>query len=125
MTDEDCIKYSASASHALDLMRGKWTMQILCVMRSGPVRLGQLGRTIPAASKKVLTANLRELVSMGVVVRREFTGTVRHVEYDFARFMRQPMSAMLDHLAELGKFYNEKRLSNAGSDDLTSDRDRT
>ena len=30
-------------------------------MKNGPVRLGQLTRIIPAASKKVLTENLREM----------------------------------------------------------------
>ena len=80
-------------------------MQILCVIRSRPDRLGGLTRLIPSASKEVLTENLRELEASGIVVRRDLSGTVRHVEYDFSEAMRPAMISMLDHLAELGEFH--------------------
>lgn len=67
---------SLNASHAVELLQGKWRMRILCVMRSSPVRLGQLARFIPSASKKVLTENLRELERAGIVERRDLSGTV-------------------------------------------------
>jgi hypothetical protein len=54
---------------------------------------------------------------MDVVVRQACSGPVRHVEYDLSNFMRQPLNAMLGHLAEVGKFYNERRSNKAGSDD--------
>lgn len=44
---------------AVALLHGKWTVHILCKMRSGPVRLGYLKRTIPTASKKGLTSSQR------------------------------------------------------------------
>jgi DNA-binding HxlR family transcriptional regulator len=34
------------------LFQGKWKAQILCAIRSGPIRLGQLARIVPGASKK-------------------------------------------------------------------------
>jgi DNA-binding HxlR family transcriptional regulator len=68
----------------------------------GPVRLGQLGRLIPSASKKVLIENLRELESHGLIVRKDLSGTIRHVEYDFTEVMRPAMTQILDHLAEFG-----------------------
>jgi DNA-binding HxlR family transcriptional regulator len=34
------------------LFQGKWKAQILCAMRSGPIRLSQLARIVPGASKK-------------------------------------------------------------------------
>lgn len=96
-------EYFQSATHAIELLQGKWRMQIiLCMMRSGPVRLGQLSRAIPSASKKVLTENLRELETSGMVVRRDLSGTVRHVEYDIAEGLRPGIASILDHLASLG-----------------------
>jgi DNA-binding HxlR family transcriptional regulator len=71
------MKYSQFASHAVELLQGKWKIQILCSIRSGPVRLGQLARQIPSAE------NLRDLEFSGIVIRRDLSGTVRHVEYDF------------------------------------------
>ena len=74
-------------------------------LQSAPVRLGRLARLIPSASKKVLTENLRELEAGGIVVRRDLSGTVRHIEYDFSEAMRPAMISILDCLVELGDFH--------------------
>lgn len=44
--------YSERISRVVELLQGKWTVQILCAMRTGPVRLSELKREIPFASKK-------------------------------------------------------------------------
>ena len=75
MPDEK-IQYSCPATIAIDLLQGKWRMQILCAMQNGPVRLGQRCVLIPLASKKVLAENLRNLESSGLIVR---TGLSSHV----------------------------------------------
>jgi len=80
-------------------------MHILCSIRSGPVRLGQLRRELRTASKKVLTENLRELEESGLVVRRDLGGSVRHVEYDFRDEMRPQIQSILDHLAAFGETF--------------------
>jgi DNA-binding HxlR family transcriptional regulator len=71
------------ASSPIAQLHGKWTVSILCVLRSGPIRLGALSRVLPDASKKVLMAELKRLVHVGLVKRWDMTGTkaVRHVEY--------------------------------------------
>jgi DNA-binding HxlR family transcriptional regulator len=84
-------------------------MQILCVMRSGPVRLGQLTRLIPTASKKVLTENLRRLESSGMVVRTDLSGSVRHVEYDLAEAVKLETHVLLDQLARWAEQFEESK----------------
>jgi DNA-binding HxlR family transcriptional regulator len=54
--DAECLDRVAST---IEVLRGKWTVQILCVLVDGPARLSRLRRLMPAASKKALTANLR------------------------------------------------------------------
>jgi DNA-binding HxlR family transcriptional regulator len=98
-TSED---YCRSCTDTVHLVQGKWKIHILCAIRSGPVRLGQLRRELRHASKKVLTQNLRELEDAGLVVRRDLGGSVRHVEYYFNETMRPQIQAMLDHLADFG-----------------------
>jgi DNA-binding HxlR family transcriptional regulator len=56
--DAECLDRVAST---IEVLRGKWTVQILCVLVDGPARLSRLRRLMPAASKKALTANLRSL----------------------------------------------------------------
>lgn len=95
-------EYCRSCTDTIRVVQGKWKMHILCAIRSRPVRLGQLVRELPTASKKVLTANLRELEVAGLVIRRDLGGSVPHVEYDFKDEMRPALHAMLDHLADFG-----------------------
>jgi DNA-binding HxlR family transcriptional regulator len=70
-------------------------------MRSGPVRLGQLGRVIPLASRKALTENLRKLESSGLIS----SGRIRHVEYDLVEPVKLGTYLLLDRLAEWQTIY--------------------
>jgi DNA-binding HxlR family transcriptional regulator len=94
--------YSERISRVVELLQGKWTVQILCAMRAGPVRLSELKREIPSASKKGLTSSLRSLEAGGVNLRRDLSSSVLHVEYELAHSMREPLVALLDHLSEWG-----------------------
>lgn len=99
-------QFTHNAVFAVDtLLHGKWRIHILCVLRSGPVRLGQLARMIPKASKKMLTQNLRELEANGIVVRKDLTDTVLHIQYELREDTKDDVCALLDHLAQWGEAY--------------------
>lgn len=87
------------------LLQGKWRIHILCAVRSGPVRLGQLARVIPNASKKMLTQNLRSLEGAGVVIRRDLSDLLLHVEYDLDPSVRDSVCQLLDELSKWGGLY--------------------
>ena len=74
-------------------------------MRTRPVRLSELKREIPSASKKALTASLRSLEAAHIVLRRDLSSSVLRVEYEIADTIREPLSALLDQLAEWGRSY--------------------
>jgi DNA-binding HxlR family transcriptional regulator len=105
------ISYTKRVSRVLGLFQGKWTIPILCTMRVRPVRLSELKRQIPSASKKALTASLRSLEAGRVVLRRDLSSSVLHVEYELADAMRESLVALLDHLAEWGKLYDLEETS--------------
>ena len=98
--------YAEQVSRVIELLQGKWTVQILCAMRERPTRLSELRRVIPSASKKGLTANLRSLEAARIVLRRDLSSSVLHVEYEIAETMREPLSALLDQLAEWGRSHS-------------------
>ena len=89
-------------ARAVEALGQKWIAGILCQMQHGPVRLGQLTRALPRASKKSLTANLRWLERVGIVVRRDLSGVRLHVEYDMPDDVRVPLIALLHSLAAWG-----------------------
>jgi DNA-binding HxlR family transcriptional regulator len=86
----------------LEVISGKWKPSILCELRAGPRRFGELKREIPGISEKVLSADLRALEADGIVSRRQFyEGAVLATEYAFTEFGRTLIPA-LNALAEWG-----------------------
>ena len=93
-------RYTGCVSQVVELLQGKWTIEILCATCEHPVRLSELNRGIPFASKKALTASLRSLEASRLVLRRDLSGSVLHVEYELAPSMRDSLVALLDYPAE-------------------------
>lgn len=100
------VSYIRRANLAFELLfQGKWRIQILSTMRSGPIRLGQLARLLPGASKKMLTQNLRKLEADGIVVRKDMSDVVLHIEYEVSNEIRDGVYDLLDHLVEWADVY--------------------
>lgn len=95
------------ATRVLQLLQGKWTLQILLSMRHRPVRLSELKRAIPSASKKALTSSLRSLEAGRIIVRRDLSATLLHVEYSLSQEMENPITALLDQMILWGAAYEE------------------
>ena len=91
-------------ARTMTVLQGKWTVQVLCTLLDSPVRLSQLRRLIPAASKKALAANLRSLEKMHSIVRRDLSSSVLRVEYEIAEFARTTRDA--------GRCHKRRRLFN-------------
>lgn len=90
---------------AVNLVRGKWKIDILCRLQEGPARLGDLRRLFPKASKKMLTQHLRQMEQDGLIGRRDTSGKVPHVEYSLLEPRGVAVSRLLDFLAEWSMEY--------------------
>ena len=86
-------------------LQGKWRVHVLWSLRHGPVRIGQLGRLIPCASKKVLAQHLRRLEADGIVVRKDLSDIVLHIEYELSSAYRELVGDLLDRLSDAGAIY--------------------
>jgi DNA-binding HxlR family transcriptional regulator len=95
--DTECLDQVA---RTMEILKGKWTVQTLCALLVGPVRLSQLRRLIPSASKKALTANLRSLEKSELISRQDLSDSVLHVRYEIAEAARQPLAALVGQLAQ-------------------------
>ena len=66
----------------LDLIGGKWNILILCARNSrGPMRYGELRRTIVGITNTMLAQSLKEMEADGLVLRRQFDEIPVRVEY--------------------------------------------
>lgn len=103
MTERNYDELCRTATSAAGIFQGKWKIPILCALQGGPIRLGQLVRLMPTASKKVLGENLHQLQLEEVLVRTDLSETLLHVEYDYSEGFRSRITAVLMSLAVVGE----------------------
>jgi DNA-binding HxlR family transcriptional regulator len=98
-------------SLVVDLLKRKWMIQILSTMCKQPVRLSELKRMLPIASKKALTSSLRSLETAQIIVRRDLSQSVLHVEYELAPDLREPIISLLLYLGDWARVLSSVRNS--------------
>lgn len=74
-------KARCAAEVALAMLEGRWKVLILRELFSGTRRFGELQRAVDGVSQKVLTEQLRELESDGLISRTIFAQVPPRVEY--------------------------------------------
>ncbi|MFO0813554.1 MAG: helix-turn-helix domain-containing protein [Gemmatales bacterium] len=65
----------------LAIIGGKWKAVILWHLQSGSLRFSQLRRTMPGVTQKMLTQQLRELETQGMINRKVYAEVPPRVEY--------------------------------------------
>jgi DNA-binding HxlR family transcriptional regulator len=58
----------------------------------------------------MLTQNLRRLESAGVVVRKDLSDVLLHVEYDLESTFRESVCLLLDELSNWGGHYSQRAI---------------
>lgn len=82
---------------------GRYKLHILCVLHRGPQRFGQIGRSLvkgglgKPVTPRVLSRELKEMVELGLISRKEYPVVPRKVEYALA----ERGEAMLPILREI------------------------
>jgi DNA-binding HxlR family transcriptional regulator len=90
------------AQLAISLIQGKWKMRILSQLQHGPIRLSQLRKMFPGASKKMLTQHLREMEEDGLIIRTDLSARLRHVEYSLEDSLGVAVLHLINTLTEWG-----------------------
>jgi DNA-binding HxlR family transcriptional regulator len=80
----------------LEFIGGRWKTIILYILSSGTRRFGELSVRIPAISRKVLTQQLKELESHGLVNRVQFNEIPPRVEYSLTDLGRSLSKVLLE-----------------------------
>lgn len=86
--NQKILEMSCGLSYAVELITGRWKVNILWYVTRGVNRYGELKRSIDGISEKMLTQRLRDLEHDGLIIRKDFQTVPPHVEY---------------HLSEAGK----------------------
>ncbi|MBE9584670.1 helix-turn-helix transcriptional regulator [Mucilaginibacter sp. JRF] len=69
---------------AIDVIGGKWKSPLIWLLLKGPMRFGELHKTMPGMALKVLSRQLKELEADGIVIRKAYPEVPPRVEYSLS-----------------------------------------
>jgi len=109
MTESPTCRHATSLSEpppeidaTLSVLGGKWKMLILWQLLGRPRRFNELRRAITGVSQHMLTVQLRDLESQGVITRTIFAEVPPRVEYALSEHGKS-LGGVMRALAEWGK----------------------
>ena len=83
----------------LEVLANKWTNLVVCALRGGPLRFGQLRRQLEGVTQKMLTQTLRTLERDGLVTRTLYPTIPPRVDYELTDLGRNA-AGLFDGLIE-------------------------
>jgi DNA-binding HxlR family transcriptional regulator len=101
----------------LDLIGGKWKALILWNLGQDTLRFSELKKTLPKITQKMLTQQLRELETSGLVKRFIYRQVPPKVEYSLTPEGKS-LIPILDTLCEWGQTYAENSEKNEMVEDI-------
>ena len=100
--------YHCALDITMSYISGKWKTVILWYLRKEPHRFSELNRQIPQITEKMLSLQLKELESDGIVSRTIYAEVPPRVEYALTDFGKT-MIPMLEEIAAWGKTLAKSR----------------
>jgi DNA-binding HxlR family transcriptional regulator len=94
------IKNDCPIEAGLNVISGKWKIAILCELNRGDCRLKDFEKYNPEATKRALTQQLSELVTDGIIEKKDFNEFPKKVEYS----LTERGIALIPVLHVLGEF---------------------
>lgn len=85
------------------IVGGRYKLHILCVLHRGPLRFGEIGRSLvkgglgKPVTPRILSRELKDMTELGLLNRKEFPVVPKKVEYSLA----PAGEALLPILAEI------------------------
>ena len=97
----------------MEIIGGKWKLLIMYLVSNGINRFGKMSMMLRAISKQMLTTQLRELESDGIIERRIYAEIPPRVEY-FLTPKGQSLLPIITLMKEWGQSYLQEERPEAG-----------
>ena len=97
-------KFNSPVELSLSIIGGKWKMLILWRLKEASMRYGELRKSLPKVTHKMLTQQLRELESDEIIIRKVYPEVPPKVEYSLT-LLGKSVIPVIDLLNEWGEEY--------------------
>lgn len=104
--------YYSPVEFAMNFIGGTWKIPILLALRDGPVRYGDLKKSIPHITDKMLITQLRDLEEKHMVTRQAYQEKPPRVDYALTARAREAL-LVISHLQAYGEFLMKEERVNA------------
>jgi len=88
LSTHECNKMLMPVKDTLDILNGKWKIQIIVCLTFGKKRFKQIQREIPGITSKMLSKELKELEINELAERRVYDTFPITVEYELTEYGR-------------------------------------
>ena len=92
---------------ALDIISGRWKMQIIALLCNGEFRYSELEKGLPKITPRMLSKELKELEINGLVVRKVYDSIPVKVSYKLADY-GYTLVPLIVELTNWGKAHRER-----------------
>lgn len=92
----------------MSLIGDKWKVLIIRDLLTGTKRFGELKKSLSGITQKVLTNNLRQMESSGLIIRKVYAEVPPRVEYSLSE-TGWSLKPILDSMVEWGNNYRKKQ----------------
>ncbi|OJV83107.1 MAG: transcriptional regulator [Bacteroidia bacterium 44-10] len=97
----ECTDFLLPIRDALDVINGKWKLQIITSIWSGNKRFREIERSIPKITTKVLAKELKNLEENHLVKRTVYDESPVLIEYTLQPYSKN-LSPVIDALRDFG-----------------------
>jgi len=108
MGTSETTEHACPTEATLAVIGGRWKVPILWNLFSGTCRFGELSRKVGGVTQKMLTQQLRELESDGLVHRKVYPEVPPRVEYS-ATTLGRSLEPLVAQLTAWGEHYISQR----------------
>ena len=108
----ECQRQLMAINDALDIIRGKWKIQIITTLRFGKRRFKELQREISGITARMLSKELRDLEMNQLVIRTVHNTIPVTVEYSLSEY-GQTLDKVIDELRVWGLQHRKRIIKKA------------
>lgn len=110
MSGEQCTKALLPVKDALDVLSGKWKLQIILSLTFGKKRFKQIQREITGLTPKMLSKELKDLEMNDLAIRKVYDTTPVIVEYELSPYGRT-LKPLIGELHKWGTKHRKRIIS--------------